>query len=241
MFAGPNGSGKSTVKDMLPAHWLGAYINADDLERDLRAQGNSLDLSAYGISCSQDELREFFERSTLLEKVGLLETVRSIGLEAGRVIFGPIALTSYHAAVLADFIRRKLLAARETLSFETVMSGPDKVALLCEAQRQGYRTYLYYVATDDPTINLARVALRVELGGHDVPDDKVVERYHRSLDKLVEAIRCTDRAYVFDNTGDKLIQLAEITGGVDVELQVDEVPQWFDRAVLSKLAASEDE
>lgn len=38
----------------------------------------------------------------------------------------------------ADFLRRKLLAQRVSFSFETVMSSPDKVALLETAQRLGY-------------------------------------------------------------------------------------------------------
>ena len=36
MFAGPNGSGKSTLKDVLDPHWLGVYVNADDIEADIR-------------------------------------------------------------------------------------------------------------------------------------------------------------------------------------------------------------
>ena len=62
----------------------------------------------------------------------------------------------------------KLLKVRQTFTFETVMSHPGKVALLQQAQQAGYRTYLYYVATDDPEINVSRVANRVALKGHDV-------------------------------------------------------------------------
>lgn len=36
MFAGPNGSGKSTIKDYLAPHQIGAYLNADELEKDLK-------------------------------------------------------------------------------------------------------------------------------------------------------------------------------------------------------------
>lgn len=35
-----------------------------------------------------------------------------------------------------------------------------------------YRIYLYFVATQDAAINIARVAQRVQPGGHDVPQDK---------------------------------------------------------------------
>ena len=68
------------------------------------------------------------------------------------------------------------------------MSSPYKIALLENAQQLGYRTCLYYIATDDPAINVARVKARVNLGGHDVPEDKIVSRYARSLGLLMEAV-----------------------------------------------------
>lgn len=36
MFAGPNGSGKSTIKEYLLPHYIGAYLNADELEKSLK-------------------------------------------------------------------------------------------------------------------------------------------------------------------------------------------------------------
>jgi predicted ABC-type ATPase len=113
------------------------------------------------------------------------------------------------------------------------------VELLAQAQAAGYRTYLYYVATDDPAINVSRVANRVKLNGHDVPPDLVEKRYYRSLDLLVSAIRHTDRAYIFDNSTENADRthawLAEITEGCTMELKADQIPAWFRRAVLEKI------
>jgi predicted ABC-type ATPase len=92
------------------------------------------------------------------------------------------------------------LERRASFSFETVMSSPDEVALLEKARSLGYRSYLYFIATEDPQINIARVKSRVHLGGHDVPVDKIVSRYARSLDLLLPAIRQSNRAYLFDNS-----------------------------------------
>lgn len=117
------------------------------------------------------------------------------------------------------------------------MSSRDKVNLLRSALAQGYRTYLYYVATDDPDINVARVAERVKNGGHDVPEEKIRSRYVRSLDLLMDAIRSSTRAYIFDNSGNKSrrIWLAEVTNGTELELKVDVVPAWFAKAVLNNI------
>ena len=121
------------------------------------------------------------------------------------------------------------------------MSHASKVALLAQAQAMGYRTYLYFIATDDPAINISRVRNRVRLKGHNVPEDRVEKRYHRSLDLLLEAIRHTNRAYVFDNSAfnkdQKHTWLAEITEGRELELKTNQIPAWFKRTVLDKINA----
>jgi predicted ABC-type ATPase len=139
--------------------------------------------------------------------------------------------------VAADFLRRKLLEKRVSFSFETVMSSPDKVALLKQAQALGYRTYLYYIATEDPAINVARVKARVNLGGHDVPEDKIVSRYARSLNLLMEAVKHTNRAYLFDNSRQATDRLwgAEITDARELELKCDPMPRWFQKTVWEKI------
>ena len=59
---------------------------------------------------------------------------------------------------------------------------------------------LFFVGTDNPSINAKRVALRVMEGGHDVPIGKIISRYARSLAHCPSAIRLADRAYLYDNS-----------------------------------------
>lgn len=59
---------------------------------------------------------------------------------------------------------------------------------------------LYFVATSDPLINISRVSARVALGGHDVPHDKVISRYQRTISLLPSAIRAAHKTFVFDNS-----------------------------------------
>lgn len=106
--------------------------------------------------------------------------------------------------------------------------------ILEKAQSLGYRTYLYYIATDDPSINISRVKNRVNFGGHPVPEEKIVSRYYRSLELLPKALRFTNRAYVFDNSTDsaEAIWLAEVTDGQFLEIKTGRIPAWFQRAVM---------
>jgi len=114
------------------------------------------------------------------------------------------------------------------------MSAPDKVELLREAQTRGYRTYLYFVSTESPAINLLRVANRVAEGGHNVPSDKILARYGRSFALVREAVRYSNRAYFFDASQSATMYVAEITDGKEIVLKSDEMPNWFKQYVWDR-------
>lgn len=236
MFAGPNGSGKSTIKSVVPAKLLGVYLNPDEIQKEIEDRG-FLDVRHYGVETTREEILSFFMNSTLLQKAGLDDEAACLRFTDGKLDFFEVIVNAYFASVAADFLRRKLLEKRVSFSFETVMSSPDKVAPLKQAQALGYRTYLYYIATEDPAINVARVKARVNLGGHDVPEDKIVSRYARSLNLLMEAVKHTNRAYLFDNSRQATDRLwvAEITDARELELKCDPMPRWFQKAVWDKI------
>jgi len=175
-----------------------------------------------------------------LNSAGFSKESQELRFADDHLKFSGIAVNSYFASVASDFLRQKLLQQKLSFTFETVMSHRSKVNLLAQSQALGYRTYLYFVATDDPAINISRVRNRVALGGHAVPEDKIGPRYYRALDLLVDAIRLTNRAYIFDNSGDnadrKHTWLAEITDGKRLELKTERIPAWFKRTVLDKIS-----
>lgn len=234
MFAGPNGSGKSTIKSLIKPSLLGIYINPDEIEKEVK-EFDFLDLNNYGIKTEENEILEFFLQSTLLEKADLLDEAERLSFNDEKLIFYEVAVNAYFASVAADFIRQKLVTAQKSFTFETVMSSPDKVKFLAKAQKFGYRTYLYFVATNNPIINISRVQNRVKEGGHDVPKDKITPRYYRSLDLLWEAIKYANRAYIFDNSSDEAEWIAEITDAETIEIKTENVPNWFKQCVLDKV------
>ena len=226
IFAGPNGSGKSTIKEVLSDELLGIYINPDEIEKEIR-QYDFLDFDIYDISTTKDEIIDFFEHSTLLQNVNMVEDISYLKVNDNKLIFTDIMVNSYYASVCADFIRRKLCEAQKSFTFETVMSSSDKIEFLKYAKESGYRIYLYFIATKDPLLNISRVENRVAKGGHTVPKDKIVNRYYRSLENLSEAIKYSDRAYIFDNSNHERTWICEITDGTKVEIQQDSIPNWL--------------
>jgi predicted ABC-type ATPase len=208
MFAGPNGSGKSTLKSVLPEVLLGVYLNPDEIEQEIRQQG-FLDLNKYGVTTTGGETLGFFKDSKFLASTGQVPLVEQLGFADGRLSFAGAAVNSYFASAAGDFLRQKLLRQQMTFTFET----------------------------EDPDINISRVRSRVQRGGHTVPEEKIASRYHRSLDLLMDAIRHTNRAYVFDNSGENRERtwIAEITDGRELEMKTDQMPAWFKRAVMDKI------
>lgn len=106
------------------------------------------------------------------------------------------------AAGEAAAIREECLIRKNSLIFETVMSASDKIDYILRAKQAGFFIRLFFVGTDHPSINAARVAHRVMEGGHDVPIPKIISRYTRSIANCSTVIKCIDRGYIYDNSID---------------------------------------
>lgn len=104
------------------------------------------------------------------------------------------------AQKLAESNRRQALAHGHSFLYETVMSHPSKIAELQAAAAAGYAITVLFVATDNPEVNIERVALRVAAGGHHVPSDRIRARHQRSIVLAPSAIAFAAHAYVYDNT-----------------------------------------
>ena len=104
------------------------------------------------------------------------------------------------AAQIAEERRLQALHDGRDFAFETVMSTPEKVALMTQAKTLGYRVSLFFVTTEDPEINVRRVAGRVADGGHAVEPDAIRRRYAATMELLPAAFEHADQATVIDNS-----------------------------------------
>ena len=237
LFGGPNGSGKSTLKGMFrgdgpilrPFH-LGVYLNPDDIEREWKLAG--LQLQDFRVPEDRSGLCDFLSRHPLVVRSGQVDRIGSLRIADGILGPGDLVVDSYLASALTEYFRRALLGQQVTFSFETVMSSRSKLDFLAEAREAGYRTYLYFVGTVDPDINVSRVRSRVAANGHSVPEDKIRSRYFNSMKLLYEAIQRADRAYIFDNSGAKSILVAESEAN---RLKVHQNVSWLKEYLLDRL------
>ena len=107
------------------------------------------------------------------------------------------------AAQFATALREDAVYNMRSFTFETVLSSSRNVELLKKAKNFGYQIEIVYVLTADPQINVSRVAQRVKNGGHDVPMDKIISRYYKSLNNLSKIIQIADVMWVVDNSTEK--------------------------------------
>jgi predicted ABC-type ATPase len=141
-----------------------------------------------------------------------------------------VAIEPYAAAELAGVLRERLLAERESFVFETVFSDPvgDKLGFLKRAAEEGYTVVLCFIGLPSPDVTEQRVAMRVSQGGHDVPSQKLVERFPRTLRNLEVGIRELPNVWVFDN-GDlekPFRKVAVFQNGRRVEVHPP-IPDWL--------------
>lgn len=157
---------------------------------------------------------------------------------------GTNAARTAEAQLIADRRRQVCINAKQSFSFETVMSHPSKLEVLARAGAAGFLVQVFFIGIDDPKTNAERVALRVAQGGHDVPLEKIEPRWRRSMGLAAQAIMLADQAFVFDNShtgsGDsapRLVLRSKYDGMKD-KLWWDEIPptpSWVTRYISSRL------
>jgi predicted ABC-type ATPase len=231
IFAGPNGSGKSELfKKFKEKYPTGFFVNADEIEKKLATTG-LIDLSQAVSTVAPADFTDFKNTKSaesLFQKVK--KDGRSINLELTEnfLVNKNKQTHSYEAAFAAAFIRYLLLKHGKSFSVETVMSHPSKLDEIREANKRGYKTYLYFICTENPQINISRVENRVNKGGHRVSEEKLVNRYQRSLQNLVEAYNITLRSYFFDNSKRTTELIAEGYMGKQIKTYKNDLPNWFE-------------
>ena len=127
-----------------------------------------------------------------------------------------------------EALREECLAERKSLIFETVLSADDKLDYIRRAKDAGFFIRIFFVSTNHPTINAARIAHRVMEGGHDVPISKIISRYFKSILNCRRISRLADRTYIYDNSvdGQEAQLLFRFVDGKLFKQYVEEIPEW---------------
>ena len=123
----------------------------------------------------------------------------AVALKAGRILLEQI---NDYAAKGVDF------------AFETTLSGTNYLSRLKDLKKKGYLIHLFFLWIPNVRLSLARVASRVKMGGHDIPEEVVRRRFHKGIENFLKHYRSVvDSWMLFDNSGTVPHLIAEEKSG----------------------------
>lgn len=159
--------------------------------------GPALFLLAGPNGSGKSTLQRFLARR--FRAIGELEFVNADDIAKG--LAGPDSPErAREAQKKADARRAELIAAGTSFCTETVFSHESRVEMIKEAKNAGFTVYLIAVCVESPALAEIRVQQRVARQGHDVPSDRIHQRYPRTLRNLAQAARIADCTLIFDNS-----------------------------------------
>ena len=131
------------------------------------------------------ECREFVNADEIAKGLSPFNP-ESVAIEAGRLMLLRID---------------DLLKTNVSFSIETTLSTKSYQKLVRKAQHQGYLVKLIFFWLDSPATAIKRVAQRVREGGHNIPQDVIVRRYHAGINNLFNLyMRQVDYWLLINNT-----------------------------------------
>ena len=168
----------------------------------------------------------------LKQAMGILEFVNAYQIAVGLSAYAPETVAFAAGRIMLKRLR-DLANSNASFAFESTLSSRTFAPFIARCKSQGYRTKQFYVALPTPELAINRVALRVRLGGHNIPAVDVERRFHRSLHNLFELYKpLADNWTVLDNaTG----VLALVAHGTVKRTYVEDTVKWLN---LKKLASS---
>ena len=142
----------------------------------------------------------------------------------------------------------RAIAERLDFAFETTLGGHTIAALLQKALAAGIEVHIWFVGLSSPEQHIARVRSRVARGGHDIPEERIRDRYDQSRINLIELMPRLTELRVFDNSLDAdphagcapqpILVLHLAKGKILQMVELSKTPQWAKALVAAALKNS---
>jgi predicted ABC-type ATPase len=139
-------------------------------------------------------------RTLLAENLRMMTFVNADVIAQGLAGFDPDRAAIEASRIMLE--RLHLLAERrEDFAFETTLAARSYASWLQQLRQDGYQFHLVYFWLASADLAVARVAERVRLGGHSVPEPTIRQRYTRGLKNFFSLYLPLARTWqVYDNT-----------------------------------------
>ncbi len=135
----------------------------------------------------------------LKDALAVEEFVNADTIAQGLSAYRPEAAAVAAGRVMLERLRA-LARAHRDFAFETTLSGRSYVRWLRDLRSAGYRAHLVFLALPSAELAVARVADRVQRGGHHVPDEVVRRRFVAGVSNLFSVyMDAVDAWTIYDN------------------------------------------
>jgi predicted ABC-type ATPase len=163
--------------------------------------------------------------SLLRDTLQVSEFVNADTIAGGLSAFRPDSVAIAAGRAMLERIRQ-LAKVQADFAFETTLASRSFAPWLARLRRNGYHVHVLFLWLESEDLAVNRVAARVRLGGHDVPEGTVRRRYQRGLRNLFNLyVPLIDSWQVFDNSLVSRPQLVA-SGHRDRAEQVANAPLW---------------
>lgn len=120
-----------------------------------------------------------------------------------RALVSDYGITQEQANIEAwqESVRRlqQAINQRHSFAFETTLGGQSITQYLLQAC-ETHDVVVWYCGLREPQLHLDRIRLRVQNGGHDIPEAKVRQRWASSLKNLIILMPFLAHLRVYDNS-----------------------------------------
>ncbi len=145
----------------------------------------------------------------LPEILNCKEFVNADAIAAGLSPFNPEGAAFESGRIMLNRIRQ-LMSEQNDFAFETTLSTKSYISLLKSSKEKGYKITLVYFWLNSKILAKERVAKRVSLGGHNIPENIIERRYYRGIYNLFNHfINLCDEWFIYDNSDEKINLIAD--------------------------------
>ncbi|MFM2199158.1 MAG: hypothetical protein RLZZ505_2590 [Verrucomicrobiota bacterium] len=110
------------------------------------------------------------------------------------------ALANGHAWQIGKSLLEQAIVDKRDYRLETTLGGCSIAKLLQTAAQSGHLLHIWFCGLESPELHLRRVRSRVTRGGHDIPEEKIRERWNSSRETLIRLLPFIHHLRVYDNS-----------------------------------------
>jgi predicted ABC-type ATPase len=157
----------------------------------------------------------------------------------------PLSMANAHAWQIGKSLLEQAISGGRDYRFETTLGGRTIAQLLEQAARAGHRLHVWFCGLASADLHLRRVRSRVAHGGHDIPEEKIRERWKGSRENLIRLLPLIDHLRVYDNSADadpaeghrpKPVLVLEMQGGkITAPSDLSKTPDWAQPIVAAAI------